>query len=112
MLTALVLSLSLQVAAIPNVDQTPTRCPPETTRARLEAQDRLAASPDLLDRSVRPQAVRRYLLLDRRDQNDCPLPISFPVNGSGQALGRNLMAPDGAFHVPPPPRPDAIRPGR
>jgi hypothetical protein len=57
--------------------------------------------PNLLDRSVRPQAVRRYLLLDRRDQNNCPLPISFPVNGSGQALGRNLLRPDSASRTPP-----------
>ena len=101
MLTAVVLSLSLQVALVPNLGQTPTRCPSETTRAGLEPQDRSAALPNLLDRSVRPQAVRRYLLLDRRDQNNCPLPISFPVDGSGQALGRNLLSPDSASRTPP-----------
>jgi hypothetical protein len=36
MLTAVVLSLSLQVALVPNLGQTPTRCPSETTRAGLE----------------------------------------------------------------------------
>jgi hypothetical protein len=37
--------------------------------------------------------VRKYLLLDRRDQNNCPLPISYPVLDQPQALGRNLAAP-------------------
>lgn len=101
MLTAVVLSLSLQIAAMPNVDQTPTRCASETTRAGLQPQDRSPASSSLLDRSVRPQPVRRYLLLDRRDQNNCPLPISFPVNESVLALGRNLLSPDSASRTPP-----------
>ena len=104
MLTAVVLSLSLQVALVPNLGQTPTRCPSETTRAGLEPQDRSAALPSLLDRSVRPQAVRRYLLLDRRDQNNCPLPISFPVHGQPRALGRELGRESPPLStVPPPP---------
>ena len=101
MLTAVVLGLSLQSAVIPDVGQTRAPCP---SQARLEPNDRAATSPGLLNRSVQPQAVRRYLLLDRRDQNNCPIPISFPVDESGQALGRNLLSPDSASRTPPPRR--------
>lgn len=59
-----------------------------------------------LDRSLDDGQVRRYLLLDRRDQNNCPLPISYAVPDQG-ALGRNLMPaqPDtGVRPAPPAPR--------
>ena len=60
-----------------------------------------------LDRSLDDGQVRRYLLLDRRDQNNCPLPISYAVPDQ-RALGRNLMPaqPDvGVPPAPPAPRP-------
>lgn len=109
MLTAVVLGLSLQAAVVPNVGQTRTPCPSETSQARLEPNDRAVTSRGLLDRSVQPQAVRRYLLLDRRDQNNCPIPISFPVDES-HAVGRNLLSPDGAVALPPPQRPETADP--
>lgn len=59
-----------------------------------------------LDRSLDDGQVRRYLLLDRRDQNNCPLPISYAVPDQ-RTLGRNLMPsePDvGAPPAPPAPR--------
>lgn len=59
-----------------------------------------------LDCSLDDGQVRRYLLLDRRDQNNCPLPISYAVPDQ-RALGRNLMPsePDvGAPPAPPAPR--------
>ena len=59
-----------------------------------------------LDRSLDDGQVRRYPLLDRRDQNNCPLPISYAVPDQ-RALGRNLMPaqPDvGAPPAPPAPR--------
>ena len=104
MLTAVVLGLSLQSAVMLDAGRIRAPCPSETSQARLEPNDRAATSPGLLDRSVQPQAVRRYLLLDRRDQNNCPIPISFPVDESGQALGRNLLSPDSASRTSPPRR--------
>jgi len=59
-----------------------------------------------LDRSLDDGQVRRYLLLDRRDQNNCPLPISYAVPDQ-RPLGRNLMPahPDvGMRSAPPAPR--------
>ncbi|MBC1183487.1 hypothetical protein HF680_12575 [Brevundimonas sp. WCHBH090558] len=59
-----------------------------------------------LDRSLDDGQVRRYLLLDRRDQNNCPVPISYAVPDR-RALGRNLMPaqPDvGVTPAPPAPR--------
>ena len=32
--------------------------------------------------------VRKYMLLDRRDQNNCPSPISYAVPDQPRALGR------------------------
>lgn len=55
-----------------------------------------------LDRSLDDGQVRRYLLLDRRDQNNCPLPISYAVPDQ-RALGRNLMPAQPEVGVPPAP---------
>ena len=92
MLMLLMLSLVGEPATMPNVDATPGYCGPGVLRAEFPAQRRLRTiqTSDLLDRSVQPQEVRRYLLLDRRDENNCPLPISFPVSGQPRALGREL----------------------
>ena len=92
MLTLLMLSLLGEPATMPNVDATPSYCDPGVLRAELPSQRRpgMVQTSSLLDRSVQPQEVRRYLLLDRRDENNCPLPISFPVSGQPQALGREL----------------------
>lgn len=92
MLTLLMLSLLGEPATMPNVGATPSYCDPGVLRAELTSQRRLRTiqTSDLLDRSVQPQEVRRYLLLDRRDENNCPLPISFPVSGQPLALGREM----------------------
>ena len=96
MLTLLMLGLFVEPAAMPNVGAPPARCGTDLIQAQsqepFQAQGRSRATqtPSLLDRSVQPQEVRRYLLLDRRDENNCPLPISFPVSGQPQALGREL----------------------
>lgn len=55
-----------------------------------------------LDRSLDDGQVRRYLLLDRRDQNNCPLPISYAVPDQ-RALGRNLMPAQPEVSAPPAP---------
>lgn len=109
MLTLLMLSLLGGPANLSNLDLTPSYCD-GVTRAQFPSQRRLATiqASDLLDRSVQPQEVRRYLLLDRRDENNCPLPISFPVPGQPQALGRELgRESPPSFRVPPPPGPPA-----
>lgn len=73
----------------PRVDQATRRCQDE-----LIAADASASTGSLLDRRRDDGQVRKYLLLDRRDQNGCPLPISYPVPDQPNALGRNLLAPD------------------
>jgi hypothetical protein len=71
-----------------NVNHERARC----DNLLIEAED--ANGPAVrLDRSLDDGQVRKYLLLDRRDQNNCPLPISYPVLDQPQALGRNLAAP-------------------
>jgi hypothetical protein len=106
MLTLLMLSLLGGPAILSNVDLTPSYCDSGVMRAQSPAQRRLRTieTSDLLDRSVQPQEVRRYLLLDRRDENNCPLPISFPVSGQPRALGRELGRESRPLsRVPPPP---------
>ncbi len=106
MLTLLMLSLLGDPATMRNVDLTPSYCDPGVLRAEFPSQRRLRTvqTSDLLDRSVQPQAVRRYLLLDRRDENNCPLPISFPVSGQPRALGRELGRESRPLpRIPPPP---------
>jgi hypothetical protein len=106
MLTLLMLSLVGEPASLSNVDLTPSRCDSGVLRAEFPSQRRLGTiqTSGLLDRSVQPQEVRRYLLLDRRDENNCPLPISFPVSGQPRALGRELGRESRPLsRVPPPP---------
>ena len=106
MLTLLMLSLLGESATMPNMGATPSRCDPGVLRAEFPSQRRLRTiqAPDLLDRAAQPQEVRRYLLLDRRDENNCPLPISFPVHGQPRALGRELGRESPPLStVPPPP---------
>ena len=45
-------------------------------------------------------AIRNNFLLDRRDQNNCPLPISYAVPDQ-RALGRNLMPAQPDLGAPP-----------
>ena len=110
MLTLLMLSLLGEPATMRNVDLTPSYCDPGVLRAEFPSQRRLRTiqTSDLLDRSIQPQEVRRYLLLDRRDENNCPLPISFPVSGQPRALGRELGRESwSAPRTPPPAAPAA-----
>jgi len=106
MLLFLLTGLAGQPATLPNIDDTIRRCPSEVTRALDPATDRLRRieAPNLLQRSVEPLEVRRYLLLDRRDENNCPLPISFPVSGP-TALGRELGPQAETPRFAPPRRP-------
>lgn len=104
----LMLTLLGDPASLSNVDLTPSHCDPGVMRAEFPSQRRLRTiqTSDLLDRSVQPQEVRRYLLLDRRDEDNCPLPISFPVSGQPRALGRELgweSRPLPRIAPPPPP---------
>lgn len=108
MLILLMLALSDPVAASPSaitsrdlVVSAPRadtqRCGDPLMQAR---QGRVGAMT--LDRSFADGQVRRYLLLDRRDQNNCPLPISYAVPDQ-RALGRNLMPSQPDFGAPPAP---------
>ena len=45
-----------------------------------------------LDRSLDDGQVRRYLLLDRRDQKNCPLPISYAVPDQRALAARRAPA--------------------
>ncbi len=77
----------------PIVDQAMVRC----DNFVIEAENPSRAFPALgLDRSLDDGQARRYLLLDRRDANNCPLPISHPIPNQPQALGRNLAGPAAA----------------
>ncbi|KQP45344.1 hypothetical protein ASF31_09195 [Brevundimonas sp. Leaf280] len=117
MLTLLMLALSNSSAIVhpaPVVDQAMVRVAPVADQAMVSCSDpllqaeRKSQQPGLsLDRSLDDGQVRRYLLLDRRDQNNCPMPISYAVPDQ-RALGRNLMPaqPDvGVPPAPPAPRP-------
>ena len=106
MLLFLLTGLAGQPATLPNLDDMAGRCSPEVTRALEPRPDRLRRieTPNLLQRSAEPLEVRRYLLLDRRDENNCPLPISFPVSGP-TALGRELGPRAEAPRFAPPRRP-------
>ena len=117
MLTLLMLALSNSSAIVhpaPVVDEATVRLAPAVDQAMVSCSDPLLQAERksqrpaglTLDRSLDDGQVRRYLLLDRRDQNNCPLPISYAVPDQ-RALGRNLMRaqPDlGAPPAPPAPR--------
>lgn len=94
------------VRPAPVMDQAVIACDPMLPEAGSRAGT--AGHPGaLLDRSRDAGQARRYLLFDLRDQNNCPMPISYDAPGQGLALGRNLLRPDPA---PPAPRPFAPRP--
>jgi hypothetical protein len=109
MLTFLMLALSdpaaVSSSALPSRDpvaisvsrQNAQRCGDPLMQARQGG-----AGAMTLDRSLDDGQVRRYLLLDRRDQNNCPLPISYAVPDQ-RALGRNLMPAQPDVGVPPAP---------
>ncbi|MFN6982100.1 MAG: hypothetical protein ACK4NU_09265 [Brevundimonas sp.] len=104
MLSLLILALSdaaVIVHPAPPVDQPMVRIAPVVDQAMIRCSDYLlqaeAASPSsagaaasLLDRSRDDGQVRRYLLVERRDQNNCPAPISFAVPDQPRALGREF----------------------
>ena len=95
------------VRVVPVVDQAMIRCGDPLVQTQTASPSSAGAVAPLLDRSRDDGQVRRYLLLDRRDQNNCPLPISYAVPDQ-RALGRNLMPaqPDvGVPPAPPAPRP-------
>lgn len=113
MLTVLMLALSNSSAIVhpaPVVDQAMVHVAPVVDQAMVSCSDPLLQAerksqqqPGLsLDRSLDDGQVRRYLLLDRRDQNNCPLPISYAVPDQ-RALGRNLMPAQPDVVVPPAP---------
>ena len=112
MLTLLMLALS-DPAAAPSSEMT-GRDPVVVSAPREDTQrcgDPLmqarqsGVSAMTLDRSLDDGQVRRYLLLDRRDQNNCPLPISYAVPDQ-RALGPNLISVQpGAGMRPAPPAP-------
>ena len=94
------------LAPAPSVGPVPVPCGP----GLMEARSGQAASSGLLrlDRADGGREVRRYLLLDLRDQNNCPLPISFPVPEASRALGREWggRSPETpGFDAPTPPEP-------
>ncbi len=106
MLMLMMLLQSGALATASSVEPAPAPCGP----GLMEARSGQAAPSGLLrlDRADGGREVRRYLLLDLRDQNNCPLPISFPVPEASRALGREWggrpperRGPD----VPTPPQP-------
>jgi len=115
MLTLLMLSLLAEPAAMPNIDATRTYCDPGVVHAQFPSQRRLRPiqAETLVHRPAQQQEVRRYLLLDRRDRNNCPLPISYPIPGQPQALGRELgREPQPLPRATPPARPSMpVAPG-
>ncbi|WP_313446718.1 hypothetical protein [Brevundimonas sp.] len=113
MLTLLMLALADLAAApssaITSRDLVVVSAPREATQRcgdPLMQARQGAAGAMTLDRSLDDGQVRRYLLLDRRDQNNCPLPISYAVPDQ-RPLGRNLMPAQtdvGVRPAPPAPR--------
>ena len=112
MLTLLMLALSnaVTVQPAPLADQAMVRGAPVVNRAAMPCSDPLMQAEQrtgdragaVLDRSLDDGHARRYLLLDRRDRNNCPLPISYAVPDQ-RALGRNLMPAQPDVGVPPAP---------
>jgi len=107
MLTLLMLALSDPAAASSSVmtgrDPVVVSVPREDAQRCGDPLLQAGAGAMTLDRSLDDGQVRRYLLLDRRDQNNCPLPISYAVPDQ-RASGRNLMPaqPDVARRPAPP----------
>jgi hypothetical protein len=97
-------SLVVQDAArvVPVIVEDSARCEDPLIQARREA-GQTVRSP--LDRSLDDGQARRYLLLDRRDQNNCPLPISYAIPDQPHALGREFGPSVSTSTSPPPPRP-------
>ncbi|TFW14579.1 hypothetical protein EGY25_05145 [Brevundimonas intermedia] len=98
MLTLLMLALSNApiVQSAPVADQAIVRSAPGVNRAAMPCPDPLMQAEQrtgdragtLLDRSLDDGQARRYLLLDRRDRNNCHLPISYAIPDQPRALGR------------------------
>lgn len=114
MLTLLMLALSnavtvqpapladpAMVRGAPVVNRAAMPCPDPLMQAEQRTGDRAGA---LLDRSLDDGQARRYLLLDRRDRNNCPLPISYAIPDQPRALGR-VFGPTVSVTPPRPSRP-------
>ncbi|WP_447941322.1 hypothetical protein [Brevundimonas mediterranea] len=78
------------VRVVPVVDQAMIRCSDPLVQTQTASPSSAGAVAPLLDRSRDDGQVRRYLLLDRRDQNNCPAPISYDVPNQPRALGREF----------------------
>ncbi|MFA4939764.1 hypothetical protein [Brevundimonas sp.] len=99
MLTLLMLVLSNSAAIVhpaPVVDQPMVRIAPVVDQAMvcddplMQAQQGGGDRAMTLDRSLDDGQARRYMLLDRRDRNNCPLPISYAIPDQPRALGREF----------------------
>ena len=96
------------VRVVPVVDQAMIRCGDPLVQTQTASPSSAGAVAPLLDRSRDDGQVRRYLLLDRRDQNNCPAPISYDVPNQPRALGREF----GPSRIEGPSRPaQPSRPG-
>ena len=73
------------VRVISSANQGVEPCVDPLMQARQGGGDRPGA---MLDRSLDDGQAWRYLLLDRRDRNNCPLPISYAIPDQPRALGR------------------------
>ena len=114
MLTLLILALSNApiIQSAPVADPAMVRGAPVVSRAAIpcpdplmQAEQRTGTRPEaLLDRSLDDGQARRYLLLDRRDANNCPLPISYAIPDQPRALGR-VFGPTVSVTPPRPSRP-------
>lgn len=85
------------------VDPAMVRCDPMLLPAQRPDQDQ--GGTMRLDRSLDDGQARRYLLLDRRDANNCPMPISYPVPDQPRALGRVYGQGDDGTQMVRPNRP-------
>lgn len=100
MLTLLMLVLSNSAAIVhpaPVVDQPMVRIASVLDQVMVPCADPLMQAQQgggdramTLDRSLDDGQARRYMLLDRRDRNNCPLPISYAIPDQPRALGREF----------------------
>ncbi|WP_428153010.1 hypothetical protein [Brevundimonas sp.] len=114
MLTLLMLALSDPASMTPStamIDHGAVRVVSVATQgtepcapALMQAQQGGSDPAMTLDRSLDDGQARRYLLLDRRDRNNCPLPISYVIPDQPRALGR-VFGPTVSVTPPRPSRP-------
>ncbi|VXC07981.1 hypothetical protein [Brevundimonas sp. G8] len=98
--TAMIDHGAVRIVAVANQGAEPCGAP------LIQAQQGSGDRAMTLDRSLDDGQARRYLLLDRRDRNNCPLPISYAIPDQPRALGREF----GPTVSVTPPRPS--RPGQ